>query len=96
MDSSATTCEYILNDSKMVAKMKLDSWNPLPLNDEKVVKWVRQVLGYFRNCYKNRDMNEPDCWMEWVEDHAGVRLIRKYYPEYNPSQEDFDMAKWGT
>jgi hypothetical protein len=34
-------------------------------------------------------MNKP-------EDHAGVNLIRRYYPEYVPTQEDFDNAKWGS
>lgn len=31
--------------------------------------------------------------LEWIEDHAGVRLIRKYYPNFYPTREHFDNAK---
>lgn len=32
--------------------------------------------------------------LEWIEDHAGVRLIRNYYPNFYPTREHFDNAKW--
>lgn len=30
------------------------------------------------------------------KDHAGVNLIRKYYPDFQPTAEDFQNAKWGS
>lgn len=72
-------------------------------------EWVYQVLGYFRNCYQGSG-NEPECWRadklaihsgindaegDWSK-HAGVHLIRQYYPDYEPTADDFAGAYWGT
>ncbi len=73
-------------------------------------EWVYQVLGYFRGCYQGPG-HETECWnadklmihkgadtlpgADWNK-HAGVHLIRKYYPEYEPKMADFERAYWGT
>lgn len=89
------------------AKGKLRSWQPLPIDDPAVQDWIRQVLGYFRGCYCNLRVPEPERWradavlidnrnpLENAEDHAGVHLIRGYYPEYMPTAEQFAEAYWG-
>jgi hypothetical protein len=76
-----------------------------------VQEWVLQVLGYFRHCYRNPSLNAPECWhaqhmimgetqariMDLLEnDHAGVHHIRKYYPEFQPREEHWRGAYWGT
>ena len=33
--------------------------------------------------------------VEWADDHAGVHLIREFYPYFTPTAEDFAIAKWG-
>ncbi|MEN6367756.1 MAG: hypothetical protein ABFC88_13170 [Thermoguttaceae bacterium] len=30
-----------------------------------------------------------------IDRHAGVHLIRQYYPDYQPTADDFDAAHWG-
>lgn len=30
-----------------------------------------------------------------VDEHAGVHLIRKYYPDFTPTEQDFKLAYWG-
>jgi hypothetical protein len=32
----------------------------------------------------------------FMMNHAGVHLIKKYYPAYKPRAEDFERARWGT
>lgn len=90
------------------AKAKLKNWQPLPIDDPAVQDWIQQVLGYFRGCYANPELPEPGRWnastllisserdpLEWADLHAGVRLIRKYYPEFQPTREQFAEAYWG-
>ncbi len=64
------------------------------------IDWIRQVLGYFKNCYS------PD-GKEWsanklvikkdgeVNLHAGIHHIRKTYPGYVATKEDWENAYWG-
>lgn len=95
---------------KAAAKKLLDDWaaNKLPLNDPAVVRWCREVLGYFAGCYAGDPALGDDKWnvaklcidravdpVLHADIHAGVHLIRKYYPEFAPSAEDFAQAKWG-
>lgn len=84
--------------------------NPPALDSSEVKDWIAQVLGYFRNCYKGPG-NDPECWaatnldivqypgvrdeMENIDKHAGVHLIRQYYPDFMPTTEDFKNAYWG-
>lgn len=71
-------------------------------------KWVRQVLGYFAGCYHGANAKGEQSWdasdlrinkdadpMLNADIHAGVHCIRKYYPEFKPTQAQFDEAKWG-
>ncbi len=107
--------------TRMEAKKLLSDWVPPPMDDPEVVKWVHQVLGYFKGCWRNPNVPEPECWhadkllanrletwtidpianitltlLDNVDDHAGVHLIRKWYPEFMPTEEDFVQAKWGS
>ena len=88
-------CQFILNN-----------WVPLPLEDPAVQVWIRRVLGYFRNCYKGLGDDETAWYCDKlriadinptlnVDLHAGVHLIRKYYPHFVPTEFDFFEAKWG-
>ena len=65
-----------------------------------------EALGYFRDSYKGTGP-EPECWhvanltmgqdgSRSMDDRAGVLFIRKFYPEYQPTAEDFASAKWGA
>lgn len=78
-----------------------------PIDSPEIQKWIRQVLGYFAGCYKG-DGAEPECWhagklritkdadpMLNTDLHAGVRMIRQYYPTFQPARVHFDEAKWG-
>lgn len=85
--------------------------NKKPLDSPVVQEWILQVLGYFRNCYCRGDGTRDDDWHVEnlvipgqrgqankplpVERHAGVKLIRRFYPEYQPIDTDFSMAYWG-
>jgi hypothetical protein len=79
-----------------------------PLHYPEVQAWIAQVLGYFATCYRNP--NAP-AGREWhaehllidkqrdpvvhQNDHAGVNLIRKYYPEFVATAEHFASSYWG-
>jgi hypothetical protein len=101
---SAAQAEWLNSATKAQAKGILSRWQPLPLEDERTQAWILQVLGYFKNCYKG-DGPEPECWHAGNlkidnygsdDDHAGVHLIRKYYPEFVPTQEHWNNAKYGS
>ena len=107
--SYAAECDYINPSDREQARAILDAWQPLPIEHADVVAWIRQVLGYFRSCYQGDVSLSNESWnasnltidksrdpMEWADVHAGVRLIRRYYPSYVPAREDFDLAKWGA
>jgi len=106
--SGAVDCEWLDAATRAAAKAKLDSWVPLPLDAPEVQDWIRQVIGYFWGCYRNTTLHEPECWFvdklyilksgdaaRPNEEHAGVHLIRKYYPEYSPVAVHFSEAYWG-
>jgi hypothetical protein len=72
-----------------------------------VQEWVLQVLGYFSGCYNfstdeggwNADKLTIDMFvhpMKAIDYHAGVHRIRKYYPDFMPTQAQFNIAHWGT
>jgi hypothetical protein len=111
--SAAVNYEWLDNITRHQAGQIIDKWNQnRPAIDSAEVKdWIQQVLGYFRGCYKNPKLQEPDCWaasvlsidqdnkadpMTLIDYHAGVHLIRRYYPEYVPTADDFASAYWGT
>jgi hypothetical protein len=107
---SAATCEWLARAARGAAKRVLADWDKskLPVNSAEVQDWIYQVLGYFRGCYKRDHITAPECWnvanlficqeldpMIQGNDHAGVNLIRRYYPEYVPVRSDFGNAYWG-
>ena len=66
------------------------------------------MLGYFRGCFNFHPENETG-WhagnltidsgvdpLENADFHAGVHLIRRYYPEFQPTREHFLQAYWGS
>jgi hypothetical protein len=106
--TSAVESEWLDDGTRLAAKTLLDSWKRPAIESPEVQDWILQVLGYFRNCYKG-DGPEPECWHAGKlriinpntealpsEIHAGVHLIRQYYPEYQPTRADFEAAYWGT
>jgi hypothetical protein len=99
--------ETLTNATRAAARTVLNSWKAPPLDSEEIRGWVLQVLGYFRGSY-NMTLTEEG-WhcdkmtfdheldpMDHIENHAGVHLIRKYYPDFTPTREDFEQAYWGT
>jgi len=104
--SSALECEWISGWTKRRIKRLLDNWEKekLPLTHPKVKEWIYKVLGYFRNSYSpdgiNRsvlkcEIKEGNPFEIGVDKHLGVMFIRQFYPEYEPTKEDFENAKWG-
>ena len=107
--SFAATCEWLDDATRQAAGVALVGWERPAIGSGRVQEWIGQVLGYFRGCYKgNPDLGEK-AWEAGnlrmdqkvdptlnVELHAGVHLIRRYYPEYVPTAEDFAGAYWGT
>jgi hypothetical protein len=96
-------------ETKREAKALIDKWKTSrpALNSQKVQDWIYQVLGYFKNSYRNPsagaqqwhasklvfdDTRDP---VQNADDHAGVHLIRKCYPDFSPDQQDFALAYWG-
>ena len=76
------------------------------LSDPKVQEWILQVLGYYRGCFNftgtvsgwdasNLTIDSKIDPMTRYDCHAGVHCIRRYYPEYQPSREQFAGAYWG-
>jgi hypothetical protein len=105
--SAAVEASWLDGFTKAAARVALAGWERQPIDSPKVVAWIQQVLGYFKGCYANPAAGERQ-WnadsliidkrnpMDKPEDHAGVNLIRRYYPEYKPTHEDFENAKWGS
>lgn len=98
-------------DTKREAKALLDKWktNRPPIDSPKVQDWIHQVLGYFKNSYGRSRPGTPERERWHVQNlsfedidpvlnadlHAGVHLIRRFYPEFTPTREDFERAYWG-
>jgi hypothetical protein len=100
----AVDCESLSDTARAGAKALLDNWQRPPIDRA----WVLQVLGYFAGCYNLRlalewgwevahlTMDKTLDPMQYIDNHAGVHLIRKYYPDFSPTTEDFQEACWGT
>lgn len=106
--TAAVACDWLDDATRAKAQAALDEWQRPPIERADVQAWIGQVLGYYRGCYKG-DGDSANAWhagnlrisqtadpMLNVDAHAGVRLIREYYPEYQPTREDFARAYWGT
>jgi hypothetical protein len=94
--------------SKDAARAKLKEWKPLPLSDPRVQDWIHEVLGYFRGMYVGQDKAMKESWnasdLRHLPDadpvlnqdiHAGIHLIRRYYPQFKATAYDFQAAYWG-
>ena len=105
----ASTCEYIDEGTRAKAIRILTDWKRPALESDEIQDWILQVLGYFSGCYR-ADGPEFECWnvsnlriikgnhspLPPVEEHAGVHLIRKFYPEFVPTTEHWNQAYWGN
>lgn len=106
--SSAVECDWLDDATRANAKRILDTWqeNKPALDSTEIIEWKRQVLGYFAGCYKGDGENPWNCSaLRITKDadpmlnfdlHAGVRMIRQYYPGFVPTRDDFNSAYWGT
>ncbi len=106
--SSAVACEWLDPLTRERAKSVLDGWKAPAIESPEVAEWIRSVLGYFRSCYRNpaageREWHASDMLIDANRDplafdceHAGVHLIRKYYPDFVPTADDFALARWGA
>lgn len=107
--SSAAECEWLSPYIRQLAREELESWRAPAIDSLAIQEWIAQVLGYFRGCYSGNDSTGAQSWN--VADlridskvdpvlnadlHAGVHLVRKYYPEFTPTPEHFAGAYWGT
>jgi hypothetical protein len=114
--SYAVECDYIDPAIRARVRCILSQWEAPPLESPAVQDWIRQVLGYFKGCYRNTKAPEGQQWNAdklvvnnlidplWIsqesgrpfaDDHAGVNLIRKFYPEFVPTVAHFATAYWG-
>jgi hypothetical protein len=99
--SSAIECEWLSLETRSAAARVLKEWSRPWIGAEDVQAWILQVLGYFKNCYQSPSgsWNASDLFIgdgDGHEDqHAGVHLIRKYYPEFVPTTAQFLAARWG-
>lgn len=85
------------------ARRLLESYQPPAINSREAQLWIRRVMAYFNNCYRGDD---PNPWhanrlhihsnlcdaAHPIEDHAGVRFIRQYYPDFTPAGEAIDCT----
>lgn len=108
--SSAVETDYLPDDVRQSARGILMAWetNHPVLDSEEVQDWVHQILGHFLNCYagpqdgesawhaSNLQISAQAVPMLLIDAHAGVHHIRRYYPEFTPTQEHFDRAYWGS
>jgi hypothetical protein len=107
--SYAAEDKYIDPDTRQEIRALLSKWkkNRPPITAPEVQAWVLQVLGYFRNAYGNPTIEGAKKWdasnlvfdndrdpVKGADDHAGVHLIRKFYPEFSPTRQDFTSAGW--
>jgi len=100
-DATRAQARQLLDKWRVLDRLALDA--------PEVQEWILQVLGYFQGCYNLGDPNEPEEWhvtnlairqesfdpLEHADHHAGVHLIRKYYPEFQPTADHFARAYWG-
>lgn len=103
----ALDCDWLDDETKKEVSLILNNWEreKLPLEHEEVKNWTCLVMGYFHDCYQsdNGSWNASDLKINKNLDpflhenkHAGVNLIRKFYPEFHLSFECLGEAYWGT
>lgn len=106
--SYASTCDYIGAAVRDQAKAMLANWQAPPIDAPEIQEWIAQVLGYFARCYRNPGKSGHEQWhashliidnrdpFEHAHEHAGVHMIRGFYPSYHPTRDAFKRAYWGS
>ena len=103
-------CDWIPVDIRAECKRMLDTWEASKpsIAAPETRDWIGTVLAYFKGCYRNPNVEGVRQWyasdllirdwtpMDHADDHAGVRCIRQYYPDYVPVANDFTRGKWGA
>lgn len=108
--SHAVECEWLDDLTREQAKLLLIEWQRPDIDSPEVQDWIHHILGYFKGCYKGQE-SSPGKGDEWyatnlridnsippmlnIDLHAGVRLIREYYPSFAPTTLHFAQAYWG-
>lgn len=105
--SAAVAADYVSESVRAEAVRLLADWRTASEGKAPDPAWVRSVLAYFRGCYRNLKAGEKQ-WhashlildskrdpMAQPEEHAGVNLIRGFYPGFMPQREDFN-GTWGN
>lgn len=103
---NATESQWLPAEVREQAQALLDGWEKPPLDDPATKDWVHQVLGYFRGCYVGEDgdrkvenliiCKDAQALGLPLDRHAGVLLIRDFYPEFTPGPDEWASAYWGT
>lgn len=97
---------WLPEETRAQARKILADWKAPAIDSPEVQDWIRQVLGYFRNCYRpagtvgrcavdKLEIDERDPMVN-IDHHAGVYFIRCFYPEFTPTVEHFTGAYWGS
>lgn len=107
--TAAAKTDWLNSATKAAARHLLKTWKAPAIESTEVQDWIAHVLGYFKSCYSGSDSDGNISWnasdLRILPDadpvlnadiHAGVHLIRGYYPEFTPTAEDFARAYWGT
>lgn len=93
IESAADDKENWLDErTRAEAKKIMSEWKPLPIENKDVQEWINKVLKYFKHCYQGKNgeweagsliIDTDDSNLIKNQDkHAGVHLIRKYYPNF--------------
>jgi hypothetical protein len=102
--NSLLESENVPESAKKEIKSIIGEEVKMSINDPSIQDWIHNIMGYFNSCYSPDGVNRSasDCviikgspFEIGIDKHLGVMFIREYYPEYIPSQEDFDKAYWG-
>ena len=85
--------------ARIIARKIIEAWEaPIDLD------WVRRVLGYYKHAWRNPALEEPECWFNCnifycvdpicasYTDHFGTHWVWNFYPDYWPTEEDFEKA----
>lgn len=104
---AAVEADWLDDETKIKAKDLLERWNKLPLDHAEVQDWIHQVMGYFKGCFQGEDGSWDAGKLNIIkypiaedvvisqDSHAGVHLIRKFYPEFKLTTACLMKAYWG-
>ena len=102
--TTALLSEYISGGMQRRIDRILTGWEASKpaLDAPECREWIRRVMRHFATCYRGDESLGQMAWYagnvrirhDWdpmvhTDEHCGVHLIRKYYPEYMPVWQDF-------